>query len=172
MRHCGVCESAVLRLWSGQSEWEAFLRASPTHLAQLQMVSRLLETRKLRSCRGWSPQPAAWIWSPELCLHSPSRRLPPPPPSQHPPCRRRVCIHPLFQAFITHLLTAFSVSTFAAGPRLEALGFDLPTAQCYSVETATAQQTVMWHRIERPLGGFREPFLMTAGDKLCYGAKT
>lgn len=109
----------------------------------------------------------------------PSRRLPPPPPSclppppsQHPPCRRRVCIHPLFQTFITHLLTAFSVSTFAAGPRLEALGFDLPTAQCYSVETAMAQQTVMWHRIERPLGGFREAFLMTAGDKRCYGAKT
>lgn len=99
----------------------------------------------------------------------PSRRLPPPPPSQHPPCRRRVCIHPLFQTFFTHL---FSVSTFAAGPRLEALGFDLPTAQCYAVETAAAQQTVMWHRIERPLGGFREPFLMTAGDKLCYGAKT
>lgn len=101
----------------------------------------------------------------------PSRRPPPPPPSQQPPCRRRVCIHPLFQTFITHLLTAFSVSTFAAGPRLEALDFVLHTAQCYSVETGTAQQTVMWHRIWRPLGGFREPFLMTAGDKLRYGAK-
>lgn len=66
-----------------------------------------------------------------------------PPPQRPPPRSIRLAggvfaFTPLFQTFITQLLTAFGASSFAAGRHLEALRFVLHTVQCNSVGPAAA----------------------------------
>lgn len=75
----------------------------------------------------------------------------------------------LFQTFIAHLLTAFSVHTYATGPRLAA-----PSALfCRRLNKRQRDKLLLlWQETQRPLRGFREASLTTAGDKLHQGAKS